>query len=222
LVCWALLPLAVLAQERTAISTELPSSAVTQLEKSLAASKAHARHVWRDTPPLNEDGTVNAYVEISRGDRRKWEYDMAANARAIDRVIPAKIGGYPVNYGFVPQTVSYDGDPFDALVLGPAISGGRLVRGTLVGLLLMDDEKGDDAKVVLAPDTPGGARPGLTEEVRQQIAGYFRRYKLFEPEKFSHVAGWGRVADGLDLVSVTHRFFEQCRQTSATPCLVTR
>ena len=44
---------------------------------------------------------------------------MSTNERAIDRIIPKAIGGYPVNYGFVPQTVSYDGDPFDVLVLGP-------------------------------------------------------------------------------------------------------
>ena len=49
---------------------------------------------------------------------------MGANRRAMDRTIPAEVGGYPVNYGFVPQTVSYDGDPFDVLVLGPPIEGG--------------------------------------------------------------------------------------------------
>ena len=221
-VCWTLLSLTIAAQERTEISNQLPASAVTRLALSLGASKAHAQHVWRDTPPVNSDGTVNAYVEIPRGDRRKWEFDMSANARAIDRVIPADIGGYPVNYGFVPQTVSYDGDPFDALVLGPPLEGGRLVRGTIVGLLLMDDEKGYDAKVVLSPDATGGARPDLTAESQREIADYFRRYKLFEPDKFSTVAGWGTITDGLSLVSVTHAFFEQCRQTSATGCRVTR
>ena len=49
---------------------------------------------------------------------------MRANARAIDRMMPVDVGGYPVNYGFVPQTISYDGDPFDVLVLGPPLAGG--------------------------------------------------------------------------------------------------
>lgn len=84
----------------------LPATATAQLVKSLDAAAAHGRHVWRDTPPRNADGTVNAYIEISRGDRRKWELDMHANARTIDRVIPESVGGYTVNYGFVPQTVS--------------------------------------------------------------------------------------------------------------------
>ncbi len=99
-------PVLLIAQEPYAVPRELPAAATTQLARSLAASEAHAKHVWRDTPPLNDDGTVNAYIEIARGDRRKWEFDMGANARAIDRVMPEALGGYPVNYGFVPQTVS--------------------------------------------------------------------------------------------------------------------
>jgi inorganic pyrophosphatase len=67
-----------------------------------------------------------------------------ANARVIDRMIPEDIGGYPVNYGFVPQTVSYDGDPFD--VLGPPLPDGRLLRGVIAGVMFMEDEKGLDSK----------------------------------------------------------------------------
>jgi len=54
------------------ISPELPAFAATRLSTSLSESKPHAKHVWRDTPPLNEDGTVNGYIEIARGDRNKW------------------------------------------------------------------------------------------------------------------------------------------------------
>jgi hypothetical protein len=141
------------AQSKPAPPNVLPASSVAQLARSLDAATSHPSHIWRDTPPTNSDGTVNAYVEIARGDLRKWELDMRANARAIDRVMPESIGGYPVNYGFVPQTVSYDGDPFDALVLGPPLAGGEFVRGVIVGLMYMEDEKGLDSKVVLSvPD----------------------------------------------------------------------
>lgn len=207
--------------QAAALSTELPPAAVAQLSKSLAESRKYAMHLWRDTPPRNADGTINAYIEIARGDRRKWEFSMAANARAIDRVMPENVGGYPVNYGFVPQTVSYDGDPFDVLVLGPPIEGGRLVRGAIVGLFLMDDEKGSDGKVVLSTIGPDG-RPvqRLREEEQRVIAEYFRRYKLHETGKFSRVDGWGSAADGLALVNTTHAFFRECRQVSSTPCRV--
>jgi hypothetical protein len=138
------------AQQHNEVPATLPSHAVATLVRSLAAAEPFAKHVWRDTPPFNPDGTLNGYVEIARGDRRKWEFDMGANRRAVDRVLPEDVGGYPVNYGFVPQTVSYDGDPFDVLVLGPPIDGGTLVRGVVVGVMRMEDEKGLDSKVVLS------------------------------------------------------------------------
>ena len=147
---------AVLAAAQSSPPVELPAVATTRLVDSLDVSKPHVAHVWRDTPPINEDGTVNGYVEITRGDRRKFEFDMKANERAIDRMIPPSVGGYPVNYGFVPQTISYDGDPFDILVLGPPLAGGSLVRGIIVGVMYMEDEKGLDSKVVVSVAGPDG------------------------------------------------------------------
>jgi inorganic pyrophosphatase len=204
-------------------AAELPVEATRQLAASLAAAEAHPRHIWRDTPPLNTDGTVNAYIEIPTGDRRKWEFDMRANQRAIDRVVDAAVGGYPVNYGFVPQTVSYDGDPFDVLVLGPPLAGGQIVRGTIVGLLLMEDEKGHDAKVVVSPVGAGGDPPRrLTADERRVIAEYFSRYKRYEPGKFSRVHGWGSAADAGRFIDMTHAFFRQCRSVARGPCRLAR
>ena len=209
------------AQSQSMAPATLPAKAATQLAKSLEAARPHSRHVWRDTSPRNADGTVNAYIEIARGDRRKWELDMGKNARAIDRVIPENVGGYPVNYGFVPQTVSYDGDPFDALVLGPAINGGETVRGVVVGLMYMEDEKGLDSKVVLSLRGPGG-QPlhDLTASDQQRIGEYFRRYKEHQIGAYSKVPGWGSVAEGIALVERTRAFFLKCRDRSGQPCSV--
>lgn len=164
---------------------------------------------------------MQAYVEIPRGEARKWELDMAANRRTVDRVMPPEVGGYPVNYGFVPQTVSYDGDPFDALVLGPPLPGGEVVRGAIVGLMLMLDESGPDSKVVLSPVGRDG-RPSfaLTDVERNRIADFFRRYKLHETGKFSDVPGWGSPADGRAHVAMTHAFFRRCRSAGAGPCRI--
>ena len=201
----------------------LPAAAAAQLARSLDAARAHSAHVWRDTPPGNSDGTVNAYIEIPRGDRRKWELDMRANARAIDRVMPETVGGYPVNYGFVPQTVSYDGDPFDALVLGPAVDGGRTVRGLVVGVMYMDDEKGPDSKVVLSvPAASGRPLHELSTDDRQRIGEFFRRYKEHQPGAHSQVPGWGSVAEGMALVTRTHEFFLRCGAQPSRPCRVHR
>ena len=213
----------VMAAQSSHVVQVLPATATTKLARSLDQARPHARHVWRDTLPRNADGTVNAYIEIARGDRQKWELDMRANARAIDRVMPESVGGYPVNYGFVPQTISYDGDPFDALVLGPAIDGGEVVHGVVVGLMYMEDEKGLDSKVVLSrPAANGLPLHELTAGDQQRIAEYFRRYKEHEVGAFSKVPGWGAVAEGIALVQTTHAFFLKCRAHSGQPCTIDR
>jgi inorganic pyrophosphatase len=136
-------------------------------------------------------------------------------------MIPADIGGYAVNYGFVPQTISSDGDPFDALVLGPPLTGGTLVRGVVVGLMFMEDEKGPDSKVVLAiPDPDGRLQHQLTPAVQKEIGEYFKRYKQGQPGMFSKVPGWGSIADGVAHVKTTHAFFLRCRDRAGEPCAV--
>ena len=223
LVLMVLVPSAVAGQDIARPPDVLPPAATTALAKSLTAAAAHAKHLWRDTAPINADGTVNAYIEIARGDRRKWEFDMSANARAIDRMMPLDVGGYPVNYGFVPQTVSYDGDPFDALVLGPPLPDGRLVQGVIVGVMFMEDEKGLDSKVVLSrTDAKGRPLHALTSQVQQQIGDYFKRYKDHEPGAFSKVPGWGTAAEGLAYIRITHAFFGKCRQQAGTSCAISR
>ena len=137
---------------------------------------------------------------------------MRANRRAIDRMMPESLGGYPVNYGFVPQTVSYDGDPFDALVLGPPLPEGALARGVIVGVMFMEDEKGVDSKVVLSrTDANGRPVTQLTPAVQREIGDYFAHYKEHQPGAFSRVPGWGSAAEGLAYVRTTHAFFRECR-----------
>ena len=202
----------------------LPAAATVRLRDSLKAAAAHKQHRWRDTPPL-EGQLVNAIVEIPRGERRKFEFDMAKNAPAVDRVIPEKVGGYPVNYGIVPQTVSYDGDPFDVLVLGPAIGSGQLVKGVIVGLMQMEDETGLDPKVVISRvDAGGKPTHQLTDAEKKRIADYFNRYKRDDddPKTFATVPGWGTAAEGLAFVQVTHAFFRECASRAGASCHVMR
>jgi inorganic pyrophosphatase len=197
----------------------LPPAASSKLATSLEAARSHPRHTWRDTPPFDAPDLVNAYIEIPRGERRKFEFAMSANSRAVDRVIPEDVGPYPVNYGFVPQTISYDGDPFDALVLGPPLPGGGVGRGRIVGLMLMEDEKGIDSKVVLSPvDSRGQSTHTLTQADRARIGAYFDSYKRHEPNGFSDVPGWSSPQDGLAHVVMTHAFFRQCRTSG--PCRI--
>jgi len=189
----------------------LPAAAAAKLQASLKAASAHKQHVWRDTPPF-EGQLLNGYIEIPRGGRQKYELDMAKNAPKIDRVIPEKIGGYPINYGIVPQTVSYDGDPFDVLVLGPPLKTGEKVKGVIVGLMHMTDEKGIDSKVVISRvGVDGKPLHQLTDADRARMTDYFNRYKRDDddPKTFATVPGWGTAAEGLAFVRKMHEFFLQ-------------
>jgi inorganic pyrophosphatase len=199
----------------------LPDKATSALAASLKAAAAHKKHIWTSLPPFNDDGTVNGYIEIARGDRRKYELDIAANKRKVDRIIPKELGGYPINYGIVPQTISYDGDPFDVLVLGPAIGGGRTVRGVIVGVMFMEDEKGLDSKVVISRvDRDGKPLHQLTPEIQREVGEYFKRYKDNQPGMFSKVPGWGTAEQGKAYVATTHLFFKNCRQNPGRACQV--
>lgn len=216
----ALLTISAAAQTLGTPPRTLPAAATEKLGRSLGASRQHASHVWRDTPPVNADGTINGYIEIPMGERRKFEFDMKANVRAVDRVMPSELGGYPINYGFVPQTVSYDGDPFDILVLGRALPGGTVVRGISVGVMFMEDELGLDSKVVVSQlDSGGQPRHRLTPADQKRIGDFFARYKKHEPGKFSKVPGWGSAAEGLAYVTTTHAFFRQCAEAKG-PCVL--
>lgn len=179
-----------------------------------AAAAPFAHHEWRDSPPLSSQGWLRGYVEIGLGDSDKQEFSMAANGLKSDRVIPAELGGYPTNYGFVPRTIAFDGDPLDVLVLGPRIEPGTWVEGVVLGVLRMEDEKGDDPKIVVSPLESGG-RPAypLTVEVKDEVGAWFERYKAGQPGKFSRVTGWGDVEDAARLLETTRTFFDEgpCR-----------
>ena len=189
----------------------MPAEAATKLRASLKAASAHKQHVWRDTAPFDGE-LLNGYIEIPLGGRQKFELDMAKNAPAVDRVMPERVGGYAVNYGIVPQTVSYDGDPFDVLVLGPPIPTGQFVKGVIVGLMHMRDETGLDSKVVISRvGADGKPTHPLTDADRTRIADFFNRYKRDDddPKTFATVPGWGTAAEGLAFVRATHGFFLQ-------------
>lgn len=198
-------------QTVTTPPAKLPPFAGAKVRESLKAAAAHKNHIWRESPAFAGQ-LVHAYIEIPAGGREKYAFDMAKNAPVVDRVIPEKIGGYPANYGIVPQTVSFDGGPFDVLVLGPPIPTGQLVTGVPVGLMRMEDEKGHDSKVVLSRvGADGQPTHRLTDADRKRIDDFFTRYKRDDddPATYAAVFPWGTAGDGLAFVHKTHEFFRQ-------------
>ena len=151
----------------------------------------------RDVP-----SEINVIIEIpAHSDPVKYEVDKETGAMFVDRFMGTAMH-YPCNYGYIPHTLSADGDPADVLVVTPVpLISGSVIRCRPVGLLGMTDESGDDAKILAVPiDTlcrqfrgvqgPEDMPPGLLD----QIAHFFEHYKDLDEGKWVRVQGW-RGAD---------------------------
>jgi inorganic pyrophosphatase len=183
----------------------LPAEHAAKLQSRLDEARPTAQNLWRDTAPFAGELVVGM-VEIPRGSRDKQEFDIAAGALRLDRVIDPSVGAYPVNYGFIPQTIAHDGDPLDILVLGPALPAGTLVKGEIVGMLHMADEGGFDSKVVVhVPTSEGGGAEPLDAAIKEQIGTFFANYKKPEAAagKWSRFTGWGDRCEALKWIELT-------------------
>jgi len=157
----------------------------------------------------------NVIVEIPmHADPIKYEIDKATGALFVDRFVSTPMR-YPCNYGYIPRTLSEDGDPVDVLVITPyALTPGVVVRCRPIGMLNMTDEAGRDAKLLAVPIeklTPLYNRVvtvrDLPEVVCQQITHFFSHYKDLEPGKWVKVEAWGSPEDAKrEIVEGVKRF----------------
>ncbi|MEW5973053.1 MAG: inorganic diphosphatase [Pseudomonadota bacterium] len=145
---------------------------------------------------------INVIIEIpAQGAPVKYEIDKESGALVVDRFMATAMF-YPCNYGFIPHTLSDDGDPVDVLVVTPTpLMPGSVIRCRPVGMLKMSDEAGVDAKLVAVPF--GKLTPlydhvqevtDLPELLRGQIAHFFEQYKALEKGKWVKVDGWADAA----------------------------
>lgn len=150
-------------------------------------------------PGANIPDSVNVIIEIpAHSDPVKYEVDKETGAMFVDRFMNTAMH-YPCNYGYVPHTLSQDGDPVDVLVVTPyPLISGSVIKCRPVAMLQMEDESGPDAKVLAVPADklctlyrdvkgPDDMRPQLLE----QIAHFFDHYKDLEPNKWVKLSGWG-------------------------------
>ncbi|HEU4839663.1 MAG TPA: inorganic diphosphatase [Micavibrio sp.] len=145
---------------------------------------------------------VNVLIENPMGGVPvKYELDKETGVMVVDRFLHTAMF-YPGNYGFIPHTLSEDGDPVDVLVIGNhAVMPGALIASRPVGVLLMEDDKGVDEKIVAVPvarlfpyhnniENYTDIRPIL----RDQIEHFFAHYKDLEKDKWVKLGGWGDAA----------------------------
>jgi inorganic pyrophosphatase len=137
---------------------------------------------------------VKAVIEIPYGSNIKYEIDKESGAVVVDRVMYSAMF-YPANYGFVPNTLADDGDPADILVLAdyPLVAG-SVINTRLIGVLIMEDEAGQDEKLIAVPvskidPTYDGINSldDLPEATLNKIKNFFETYKILEPNKWVKV-----------------------------------
>lgn len=157
----------------------------------------------------NPPHDVNVVIEVPiGGEPIKYEMDKESGALVVDRFLHTAMR-YPGNYGFIPHTLSGDGDPCDVLVANTrAIIPGAIVNVRPVGVLLMRDNAGDDEKIIAVPSTALTKRydrvqsyADLPDITIQQIAHFFEHYKDLEEGKWVKLAGWGDAGEARRLIS---------------------
>lgn len=157
----------------------------------------------RVSPGADVPNDINVIIEIpAHSDPVKYEVDKETGAMFVDRFMSTAMF-YPCNYGYVPHTLSDDGDPVDVLVVTPhPLISGSVVRCRPVGVLKMTDESGDDAKVLAVPVDKlysGYKHIKGTEDVSQllldQIAHFFEHYKDLDEGKWVRVDGWAGIEE---------------------------
>lgn len=153
-----------------------------------------------DRVPAGKDlpDDFNVIIEIPmNADPVKYEVDKETGAVFVDRFMSTAMH-YPCNYGYIPRTLSDDGDPVDVLVLSPfPLITGVVVRCRALGMLKMDDEAGGDAKILAVPIDKLSSMYRTLQSVRdlpdittRQIEHFFAHYKDLEPGKWVRIAGW--------------------------------
>jgi len=147
--------------------------------------------------PIGQDAPniVNAIIEIPKGGRVKFEYDVNLQIFKLDRVLHSAVH-YPAAYGFIPQTLYGDGDPLDCLILvSEPLFTGCLLRMRPIAVLKTRDDKGSDDKVLgVAIDDPRyidvHELKDLPKHVPLEIENFFMNYKQLEKKKVESF-GWG-------------------------------
>ena len=157
------------------------------------------------TPPDD----INVVVEVAiGGEPIKYEMHKAAGTLFVDRFLYTPMR-YPGNYGFVPHTLSDDGDPIDVLIANTTpIVPGAVINVRPVGVLRMEDNAGGDEKIIAVPSSHITQRyirintySDLPTITLQQIQHFFEHYKDLEPGKWVKVTGWGDAAEAKRLIA---------------------
>lgn len=171
-------------------------------------------HPWHGVNPGDKiPRQVKAIIEIPQGSRAKYEIDKASGLLKLDRVIYSSFI-YPVNYGFIPQTLGQDGDPLDILVLcSQSITPLCLVDATIIGnMQMIDSGEQDDKIIAVATKDPSVNHINNVEDLPQhffnELKHYFEEYKVLENKKVE-IDNFQDKATALKIVEDALNFYKE-------------
>ena len=159
-------------------------------------------------PGRNPPDEINVIIEIPEGSVPvKYELDKVSGALFVNRFLHTAMY-YPANYGFVPNTLSEDGDPIDCLAVSQVpVASGAVIRCRPIGALLMEDEAGIDEKIIAVPVEELNPYYDQVSELsdlppifRDQIEHFFRHYKDLDVGKWVKVQGWADLSRAKELI----------------------
>lgn len=170
---------------------------------------------------------VNAIVEIAKKTSNKYEYDEKLNIIKLDRVLHSPMY-YPVDYGFIPETRSKDGDHLDVMIITDSpVFTGCLLEVRPIGAIVMRDEAGDDEKILAVPvKNPNYDHiqklSDVSEHFLNELVHFFTEYKRLEKNKDVVVGGWLDRKQAYDIIHESNRVYKaeqkqkKCEMTNAS------
>lgn len=150
----------------------------------------------------------NVIIEVALNSNPvKYEFDKESGALFVDRFIGTAMH-YPCNYGFIPHTLSDDGDPVDVLVVSDlAVIPGAVIKARPIGVLIMEDESGIDEKILAVPTSKlttfydkVTSYEDLPEILINKITNFFENYKKLEKNKWVKLKGWQGVESAKNII----------------------
>jgi len=172
-------------------------------------------NLWKNVPPGdNPPELLNAVIEVVSGSRDKYEYHSDWETFVLDRIIPSSVV-FPVEYGFVPQTWFDDGDPLDIMVLSyEPLEVGCIVKVRVIGALVIEDEKGEDPKILsaLLNDARFEGYRDISDVHRhklREIQEFFETYKRLEPHKWVRFKEWKNTEEARKIVNYAINRFKK-------------
>jgi inorganic pyrophosphatase len=179
-------------------------------------------NLWRDIPAGdNPPNTVNVIIEVIMGSRDKYEYNLNWEVFVLNRVLYSSVV-FPVDYGFIPQTWFDDNDPLDIMILSyEPLEVGCLVKARTIGVLVMEDEEGEDPKILSVPvnDPRFDGFKDLTDvhpHKLREIQEFFEVYKRLEPKKWVKFKTWKNAEEAKKIINYATGLYRQKHGSKTT------